>query len=86
MTDKKPEILIMDIDPAHLSTRELALRAIYGHVNIPSPVIVIEPPPRLPDLEMPVKVRAPKAALQRVQRPKPFKKEKSESLKRLLRK
>lgn len=78
--DDKP--LILMIDTAHLSTRELALRAIYGQGE--KLVVLDDLPPRPTELEMPAKVRAPKATFQRAPKRREYEKQKSASLKRLL--
>ena len=74
-------ILIVDIDPTHLSDRERALRALYG-APAGQPLIAVDELVRPLD---PVPIaRAPKAKFQRAPVNKPYRKEKSAALKRLL--
>lgn len=85
MTDTRDQILIIDIDPAHLSDREKALRAIYGQRAAES-LVMLDGPPRPADVELPKKLSAPKVKFERAPKREPYRKEQSASLQKLLRK
>jgi hypothetical protein len=86
MTDTREPVLIIDLDPAHLSAREKALRAIYGNPGLVSAemVIAVDEPPRPTDLAVQPKRTVKQKFDRPVKRPRRVIKEKSASLKRLL--